>query len=84
MFCAESEDTWINGIKQLVTSTLVLTLAWAIGDAMETLGTDKFIASGVSENVDKRAIPMLVFILSAAISMATGTSWGTSASHRSL
>lgn len=74
----ESEETWINGIKQLLSSTLVLTLAWAIGGAMKALGTDTFIAAGVSESVDKRAIPVLVFILSAVISMATGTSWGTS------
>jgi Na+/H+ antiporter NhaC len=45
---------------------------------MEELGTDKYIASAVSESVDRRAIPVLVFILSAAIALATGTSWGTS------
>jgi Na+/H+ antiporter NhaC len=75
----ESEETWVEGIKQLVLTTLVLALAWAIGDAMEALGPDKYIASGVSRSVDKRAISVLVFILSAFISLATGTSWGTSA-----
>ena len=76
---AESEDTWIEGIKQLVSTTLVLVLAWAIGDAMRAVGTDVFIASGVSSGIDKRAIPVLVFILSAFIAASTGTSWGTSA-----
>ena len=74
---AESEDTWLEGIKQLLGTTLVLILAWAIGDAMQTLGTDDFIAAGVSDAVDARAIPVLVFILSALISLSTGTSWGT-------
>lgn len=76
---AESEHTWIEGIKQLVSTTLVLVLAWAIGDAMRAVGTDVYIASGVSDSVDKRAIPVLVFILSAFIAASTGTSWGTSA-----
>jgi Na+/H+ antiporter NhaC len=58
---------------------MVLILAWSIGDAMKALGTDTYIASGVSDSVDKRAIPVLVFILSALIAMATGTSWGTMA-----
>lgn len=70
----------MEGIKQLVSTTLVLILAWAIGDAMRAVGTDVFIASGVSDGVDKRAIPVLVFILSAFIAASTGTSWGTSAS----
>eukprot|EP00892_Ulva_mutabilis_P010777 jgi/Ulvmu1/8071/UM004_0308.1 len=79
MTLSESEDTWIEGIKQLVSTTLVLILAWAIGDAMRAVGTDVFIASGVSSGIDKRAIPVLVFILSAFIAASTGTSWGTMA-----
>lgn len=46
---------------------------------MGALGTDDFIASGVSGGVDAEALPVLVFILSALISTATGTSWGTMA-----
>ena len=51
---------------------MVLVLAWTIGNVMQVLGTDDFIASAVSSSIDKRAISTLVFILGALISLATG------------
>jgi Na+/H+ antiporter NhaC len=54
LHCAESEDTWIEGIKQLLATTLVLILAWGIGSSMTDMGTDTYIASGVSGSIDKR------------------------------
>jgi len=48
-----------------------------MGDMMTTLGADEFVATLVRDNVAAWSLPLLIFLVSCAISFATGSSWGT-------
>ncbi|NIP57188.1 MAG: Na+/H+ antiporter NhaC family protein, partial [Gemmatimonadetes bacterium] len=50
-----------------------------LGAVTESVGTAQFLAQILSDRVMIQFIPVLVFLTSAAIAFATGTSWGTMA-----
>jgi Na+/H+ antiporter NhaC len=52
-------------------------LAWALGDMTATLGADVYVAQIAADNVAAWALPLMIFLVSCAISFATGSSWGT-------
>jgi Na+/H+ antiporter NhaC len=55
----------------------VLILAWSIGAVCDELQTADFLV-GLSQGVlSPHWFPVLIFMLSAAVSFATGSSWGT-------
>ncbi|KAA8495866.1 Uncharacterized protein FVE85_2021 [Porphyridium purpureum] len=73
-----SLSVWIEGVKGMTVPVLVLILAWSIGQAIQDCGADVFFSSALSsDSMDPRALPTLTFLISALISFATGTSWGT-------
>lgn len=55
----------------------ILYLAWMIGAACENLGTASFLSDLVGPHLPPQALPTVLFLLSAGIAFATGTSWGT-------
>ncbi len=74
----------IVGVKSMVPALVILTLAWTIGGVIKTpateggLGLSKFLAEIVTKGgFPIWALPVTVFLISAAISFSTGTSWGT-------
>jgi Na+/H+ antiporter NhaC len=73
----ESVSAWIEGAKALMPAIIILTLAWTIGGICRELNTGPYLASIVRGNIAPQLLPLLIFILSALISFATGTSWGT-------
>jgi Na+/H+ antiporter NhaC len=75
----EAMDAWLGGLRSMVLAMVILVLAWSLGRATEVLGTAEFISSSLEGNVPVRLLPVLVFVVAAAISFATGTSWGTMA-----
>lgn len=72
-------EAWVEGAKSLVITTIILTLAWSIGSIASDLGTAEYLVQVVSSSLPGWSIPLLVFIISAIVSFATGTSWGTMA-----
>ncbi|RKP23760.1 Na+/H+ antiporter family-domain-containing protein [Syncephalis pseudoplumigaleata] len=76
---ADSLQHWVVGIKEVFEPVLILTLAWAIGTALNELRTAHFIVGVLRGSLDPRIMPTLVFITSCVISFVTGTSWGTMA-----
>lgn len=70
---------WVIGIKEIFEPVLILTLAWAIGTALNDLRTAHFIVGVLRGSLDPRIMSTLVFITSCVISFVTGTSWGTMA-----
>jgi len=68
---------WTQGIKSMLLAFVILTLAWAIGDVCSDLHSASYVAEFLAGVLDPRLLPALVFVLSAAIAFATGTSWGT-------
>lgn len=58
---------------------LILLLAWSLQKSCAALQTGQFLAAALQGNVPPFLFPLLVFLLAALISFATGTSWGTMA-----
>ena len=55
----------------------ILVFAWVLVDVVGNLETGKYLSSLVTNAIDIRWLPALMFVLSGAMSFATGTSWGT-------
>ena len=73
-----------EGIKSMVPALCILALAWIMGAIIKSspaeggLGLGTFLAQIViNGEFPPFALAMVVFLLSAIISFATGTSWGT-------
>ena len=80
----EASEALINGIKSMVPALVILVIAWSIGTIIKSSPEDGGLglASFLSEVVvgggfPLALVPAIVFILSALIAFATGTSWGT-------
>jgi Na+/H+ antiporter NhaC len=75
----QAMDAWLSGTRSMVLAIVILVLAWSLARVTEVLGTAEYISSVLGENVPVTLLPALVFMVAAAISFATGTSWGTMA-----
>jgi Na+/H+ antiporter len=76
----QSMDALLNGIKTMLPAILILVLAWALASMTQQLHTAEFISGLlIKAKVSPYLMPALTFILAAAISFSTGTSWGTMA-----
>jgi Na+/H+ antiporter NhaC len=75
----DTVDAWFTGIRSMLFALIILTLAWSIGTVTVELHTADFIINLISDRIDPRFLPVLVFIACAITSFSTGTSWGTMA-----
>ena len=73
----ESFADYIRGMSGMMPIAATLVLAWTLGDLSETLGTGAYVAEIAREGLPGWFVPATIFILSAVISFATGSSWGT-------
>lgn len=73
----ESIDIWIQGMKSLIITGVILILAWSLSSVIKELGTAKFLVSTLSGSINPILLPSIIFILGSIISFATGTSYGT-------
>lgn len=74
---SEAIDTWIQGMKSLLITGVILLLAWSLSSVMKELGTAIFLVSNLSDTIPQFLLPSIIFVLGAIISFATGTSYGT-------
>jgi Na+/H+ antiporter NhaC len=75
----ETVESFLGGVRAMVIAVIILTLAWSIGEVCAQLMTAKFVV-GISKDIlSVNLLPVLVFVISAAVAFATGTSWGTMA-----
>lgn len=75
----QTVDAWFAGIRSMFLAVLILTLAWSIGAVTSEIRTADYIISLISDSIDPRFLPVIVFIVCGITSFATGTSWGTMA-----
>ena len=75
----ETVDAWFAGIRSMFLAVLILTLAWSIGAVTSEIRTADYIISLISDSIDPRFLPVIVFLVCGLTSFATGTSWGTMA-----
>jgi len=73
----EATAAWTTGVKSMILAVIILTLAWSISDLSMDLDTKGFLVAALSDTLDPRLLPTLVFLLASLIAFATGTSWTT-------
>lgn len=74
---SEAIDIWIDGMKGLIITGVILILAWSLGSLIKELGTAAFLVDALSDTIPYFLLPSLIFILGAVISFSTGTAYGT-------
>jgi Na+/H+ antiporter NhaC len=72
----------LSGCSSMIPALIILTFAWALSNVISELGAGVFVAefvnvAGASDGFGLMLIPTLVFLFSAIIAFATGTSFGT-------
>ena len=67
----------INGMKDMVTMSILMMLAFAIGNLCKELGTGIYVASITQDWLSPSLAPAIIFLTSCFIAFSTGTSWGT-------
>ncbi len=72
-------EAWLTGVQFIIKPVTLLLLAWALADVMEALNTSEFVSSILRDSIMPQFFPTLVFVISAFIAFASGTSWGTMA-----
>ena len=75
----ETIEGWLAGMRAMMIAMIILTLAWSLGAVTEALHTAQFLAGLLEGNLPLQLLPVVVFVTAAAMSFATGTSWGTMA-----
>ncbi|MDA0329045.1 MAG: Na+/H+ antiporter NhaC family protein [Gemmatimonadetes bacterium] len=75
----ECIESLVGGMRAMMIAMIILVLAWSLGDVTAAVGTSDFLALLLSDRVAVPLLPVIVFITSAAMAFATGTSWGTMA-----
>jgi len=76
---SETVEAFMGGVRAMLVAMVVLVLAWSLGAVTEEVGTAPYLAQLLEGNVPLSLLPALVFVTAAAMSFATGTSWGTMA-----
>lgn len=68
----------ISGINSMLPAICILIFAWSLSFLINALGTGEFLAKLVTEhNIPVGLIPFLLFVLTAFMAFATGSSWGS-------
>lgn len=73
----EAIDVWIDGMKGLIITGVILILAWSLGSVIRELGTAYYLVDILKGTIPAFLLPSLIFVLGAVISFSTGTAYGT-------
>jgi Na+/H+ antiporter NhaC len=76
---SEMVEACLDGARGLAEPIVVLLLAWTLGTAVQELQAAEYLVEALGGSIPDWLLPTLVFVLSAAIAFATGTSFGTMA-----
>lgn len=69
-------DVLVAGTKNVMPAILIVALAYALNAVTAELGAGRYIAEQFTGDLTPNALVLVTFLLTAAISFATGTSWG--------
>ena len=73
----EAIETWGKGWKTMITTIIILLLAWSLSSVIKELGTSRYLVDLLSQSTPKIVLPVAIFMLGSFISFSTGTSYGT-------
>jgi Na+/H+ antiporter NhaC len=71
--------TWLGGVTGFYRALIILVLAWAIKEACSAVGTSDYLVALLGSSLPPLTVPLLVFLLAAAVAFSIGTSWTTMA-----
>ena len=69
-------EAWIGGICEVIEPTIVLLLAWALGDVIAACQTAPYIASALGDHLPVHLLPFIATLMAYIISFATGSGAG--------
>jgi Na+/H+ antiporter NhaC len=72
-------DGFVDGCRAMFIAVAILLLAWSLSAVCEHLHTAPYLIETCRGALSARLLPAVTFVLAAAVSFATGTSWGTMA-----
>ncbi len=70
---------WIQGMKSMMMAVVILVLAWCIGAATTELQAASYLVQVLEGALHPAWLPVLTFVIAAAMAFATGSSWATMA-----
>ena len=74
---SEGLEIWVDGMKTLVITCVILICAWSLSSVIKELGTARYLIQLLSGSVPAFLLPSIIFVLGGIMSFATGTSYGT-------
>lgn len=74
---SEAIEVWIDGMKGLIITGVILILAWSLGCVIKELGAAEYLVEALNGAIPAFLLPSLIFILGAIISFSTGSAYGT-------
>ncbi len=72
-------DGFVDGCRAMLIAVTILLLAWSLSAVCGELHTAPYLVEVCRDALSARLLPAVTFLLAAAVSFATGTSWGTMA-----
>lgn len=74
---ADVGDVIVNGARNVAAALLIVALAYSLNAVTAQLGAADVIIERFADDLTPNSLVALAFLLTAAISFATGTSWGS-------
>jgi len=69
-------DVIVEGTKNVMPALLIVALAYALNAVTTSLGAGQYIVDQFTSDLSPNSLVLITFLLTAAISFSTGTSWG--------
>jgi tetracycline resistance efflux pump len=69
-------DRFIKGGNKLMVTIAILAVAWPISDVSQDLGLTELIRSTLGDTLSPVWVPVLVFLVTGAVTYFIGSSWG--------
>lgn len=66
-----------NTLRSMGIAIVILYLAWMIGAVCKEIGTAYYLTDTLGDLTHPLILPVMLFMLSGAVSFSTGSSWGT-------
>lgn len=76
---SKAARAWAGGVTGFWRALIILVLAWAIKEACGAVGTSDYLIAALGDTLPPASLPVLVFLLAAAVAFSIGTSWTTMA-----
>jgi len=74
---ADVGDVIVNGARNVTAALLIVALAYSLNTVTSELGAAEVIIARFADDLSPNTLVILAFLLTALISFATGTSWGS-------